>query len=50
VPELSAAAFAKCCRALDLGQRYQTYLQDTLNLWVPVRDEWVSNPDAENIC
>lgn len=50
VPELSAAAFAKCCRALDLGQRYQTYLQETLNLWVPVRDEWVSNPDAENIC
>ncbi len=50
VASISAAAFAKCCRELDLGQCYQTYLRETLNLLVPVKDEWVSNPDAEHIC
>ncbi|WP_166224647.1 NEL-type E3 ubiquitin ligase domain-containing protein [Pseudomonas atagonensis] len=49
VKTVSAADFATCCRKLDLGQRYQDYLADIINLSVPVKDEWVSNPDADNL-
>ena len=32
---IDATRFAKVCRNLDLGSRYQTYLQDFLNVAVP---------------
>lgn len=49
VSELSAADFAKCCRELNLGQRYQIHLQEAIDLSVPVQDEWVSNSDAQTL-
>ena len=49
VPEISVAAFARFCRELDLGRRYQLHLQSALNHARPLADEALHNADASEI-
>jgi hypothetical protein len=46
VNAVSVPAFAAYCRTLDLGRRYQEHLRGAINQVLPVADELLHNPDA----
>lgn len=49
VVEISPQGFARFCRKLNLGERYQAHLKEAINLATPGLQDWVYNPDATDI-